>query len=78
MSKDIKAEIHRLIDSIEDNTVLQIVAEDIAYYAANKDIPDDLDSMQIQELNEAIGEADNGDTIAWIDFKSTMNEWKKE
>ena len=77
MTEDIKSKIYRLLDSIEDENILQMVAEDITYYAAGKDIMDDLDADQQQELNEAIREADNKDTIDWNDFVKEMNEWKK-
>ena len=77
MRENVKFEIHKLIDSIEDETVLQMLAEDIAYYASKKDIVDDLNKDQQQELNEAIAEANNGETIDWKNFKNEMNEWKK-
>lgn len=77
MRENVKFEIHKLIDLIEDETVLQMLAEDIAYYASKKDIVDDLNKDQQQELNEAIAEADNGETIDWKNFKNEMNEWKK-
>lgn len=77
MAEDIKSKIYRLIDSIDDETVLQMVAEDITYYAGEKDIMDDLDADQQQELDEAIREVDNKETIEWKDFVNEMNEWKK-
>jgi len=77
MNEDVKLKIYRLIDSIEDEAVLQIVAEDIQYYTGNKDIIDDLDQEQQRELDNAVSEADNGETLSWDDFKKEMNEWKK-
>ncbi len=77
MSKEVKSKIYQLIDSIEDENILQIVMEDVAYYASNKDITDELNKEQLKELDEAISEADNNDTIDWEDFKKEMNEWKK-
>ena len=77
MSKEVKSKIYQLIDSIEDENILQMVMEDVAYYASNKDITDELSEEQNKELDEAISEADNNETIDWDDFKKEMNEWKK-
>jgi len=77
MSKEVKSKIYQLIDSIEDESILQMVMEDVAYYASNKDITDELSEQQKKELDEAISEADNNETIDWNDFKKEMNEWKK-
>jgi len=54
-----------------------MVMEDVAYYASNKDITDELNEEQSKELDEAISEADNNETIDWDEFKKEMNEWKK-
>jgi hypothetical protein len=32
---------------------------------------------QLKELDKAIEEADNKETISWGDFKKEMKEWKK-
>jgi hypothetical protein len=77
MSKEVKSKIYQLIDSIEDESILQMVMEDVAYYVNNKDITDELSEQQKKELDEAISEADNNETIDWNDFKKEMNEWKK-
>ena len=77
MNEEVRSKIYRLVDSIEDENVLQMVMEDVAYYAGKKDIIDDLDADQLKELNEAVTEADNNETIDWNDFKKEMNEWKK-
>lgn len=77
MANKLKSKLFHLIDSIEDENVLQMLMEDITYYANKKDIIDELDKNQLAELNEAIAEVDNNDTIDWEDFKKEMNEWKK-
>lgn len=76
MSEEVKSKLHLLIDSIEDENVLQMVMEDVAWYANKKDIIDDLNEVELKELDEAISEADNNETIDWKDFKKEMNEWK--
>ncbi|CAN5327166.1 hypothetical protein BH20BAC1_BH20BAC1_24960 [soil metagenome] len=77
MSEGVKSKIYQLIDSIEDENILQMVMEDVAYYAGNKDITDELSKEQLKELDEAISEADNNETTDWNDLKKEMNEWKK-
>lgn len=76
MSEDVKNRIHEMIDTITDQSVLQMVAEDIQYYAGNKDIVDELDAEQLRELDNAIREADNNETTSWDEFKKEMAEWK--
>lgn len=77
MSKEVKSKIYQLVDAIEDENILQMVMEDVAYYASDKDITDELTKEQLKELDDAIFEADNNETINWSDFKKEMNEWKK-
>ena len=76
MSNEVKSKIYQLIDSIEDENILQMVMEDVVYYAGKKDITDELSKEQLGELDESISEADNNETIVWHDFKNEMNEWK--
>ena len=52
--------------------------QDVACYASNKNITDELSKEQLKELDEAISEADSNDTIDWNDFKKEINEWKKD
>jgi hypothetical protein len=77
MSKEVKSKICQLVDSIEDENILQMVMEDVAYYASDKDITAELTKDQLKELDEAISEADKNDTMDWNDFKKEKNEWKK-
>jgi hypothetical protein len=77
MSKEVKSEIYQLIDSIKDENILQMVMEDVAYYARDKNVTDELSKAQLKELDEAISEANRNDTMDWSDLKKEMNEWKK-
>lgn len=77
MSNDVKSKIYQLVESIEDENILQMVMEDVAYYASNKDVADELTKDQLKELDEAISEADKNEITDWNDFKKEMNEWKK-
>jgi len=75
MSKKVKSEIYRLLDTIEDETVLSQVMEDITFYASKKDIIDTLTPEQADELDKAIKEATKKETITLNEFKKEMNEW---
>lgn len=67
-----------MLESIEDEVVLNQVMEDVAFYTSNMDIVDNLNAEQVNELDKAIEEADNKETITWEDFKKEMNEWRKK
>ena len=77
MNETVKAEISHMLDEIEDEDILFMIKEDIAYYVGDKDIVDDLTEEQLQELDEAIKETDSGKTTSWEDFKKEMEGWKK-
>lgn len=78
MSKAVKAKIYKLLEGIEDEAVLNQVMEDVAFYATKKDIVNELGPDQLKELDKAIKEADNKETISWDDFKKEIKEWKKK
>lgn len=60
-----------------DKAVLNQLMEDVVFYANKKDMLDGLNADQLKELDKAIEEADNKETIPWNDFKKETNEWKK-
>ncbi len=51
--------------------------ENAAFNTNKKDIVDELNAEQLEELDKAITEADNKETISWDEFKKDMNEWRK-
>lgn len=67
-----------MLEDIDDDTILNQVMEDVAFYAAKKDIVDELTPAQLEELDEAVKEADNKETITWNEFKKDMSEWRKK
>jgi len=77
MNEDIRAGISRILDSINDENVLYMIKEDVAWYKGDKDILDELDDEQLADLEIGIKEADNNETVSWDDFKKEMGEWKK-
>ncbi|MFC0772547.1 hypothetical protein [Terrimonas alba] len=78
MSKEVKDKINKLLDEIEDEAVLNQLMEEVAFYANKKDIVDQLSPDQLKELDKAIEEVDNKQTISWGDFKKEMKEWRKK
>ncbi len=78
MSKEVKTKIYQLLDNIEDEAVLNQLMEEVTFYSTKKDITDELTPAQLQELDQAIEEADKKETIPWNDFKKEMNEWRKK
>ena len=78
MNRVVKTKISRLLEEIDDEAVLNLLMEEVSFYASKKDIVDGLDERQLKELDEAIEEADNKETISWEDFKKEIDEWRKK
>lgn len=78
MDEDIKLKIIKILDGIDEENVLMQVMEDVAFYAAEKDIIDDLSASQLEDLDDAINQANNKDVIHWNDFKNEINEWRRK
>ncbi len=79
MSKAEKSKrIVELLECIEDEVVLTQVMEDVAFYASKKDIVDELNAEQLNELDKAIEEANKNETISWNAFKNEMTEWRSK
>ena len=73
--KQLKEELHQLIDQIDDEQVLQTLNEDIVPYVTQKD-DESLTAQQQQELEEAIVAADDGETVSFDEFKASMDKWR--
>ena len=78
MSQEVKSKIYELLDSIQDESTLMQVMEDVTFYASKKDVSESLTPTQFSELEEAINEADSNETISWNDFKNDLDEWRKK
>ena len=79
MSKAEKSKrIVELLECIDDEVVLNQVMEDVAFYATKKDIADELNAEQLNDLDKAIEEANNNETISWNAFKNEMTEWRSK
>ncbi len=73
--KQLKEELHQLIDSIDDEQVLQTLNEDIVPYVTQKN-DESLTAQKQQELEEAIAAADKGETVSFDEFKAGMDKWR--
>lgn len=78
MKSDTKSKIYKILDEIHDASILNMVMENITFYANETDILDELSEQQLTELNQAIKEADNEETISLDDFKNEINKWKRK
>jgi hypothetical protein len=78
MADSTKEKIYQLLSDIEDENVLNQLMQDVSFYASRNDSVNELTPNQMQELDMAIKEADERDTINWDDFKKELNEWRKK
>jgi hypothetical protein len=77
--RKVKEELHKLIDSIEDENALNILREDIIPYILKNrsgETGEELSDEQMKELEEALAEADKGETISFDEFKEQMDKWR--
>ena len=78
---EIKAELHKKIDSIDDEYTLNVLNEDIVPYVIEnrtkeKDDEDDLTDEQWEELEEAIQQVKDGKTISWEEYLNSTQQWR--
>ena len=79
--EEIKAELHKKIDSIDDEYILNVLNEDIVPYVIEnrtkeKDDEDDLTDEQWEELEEAIQQVKDGKTISWEEYLNSTQQWR--
>jgi phage terminase small subunit len=72
--EELKEQLYKLIDSIDDEQVLLVLNEEVVPYVVEGKGPE-LSGEQLHELDEAIKEADEGNTISYQEFKKNMDEW---
>ena len=78
--KQLKEELHKLIDSIEDEHTLNVLNEDVVPYvienrSADTDASSELNEEEENELNVAIKEADNGETVSLEELLKATERW---
>lgn len=78
MSKEEKVKLLETIDAIEDPALLSQIMSNVAFFVSETDIIDDLTPAQLTQLDEAIAEADAGQTLSLAAFKKEMGEWRSK
>ena len=79
--EDLKKELHALIDTIDDEHILNVLNDDIVPYVIENrtkekdEEEDDLTPEEEKELAEAIRQADAGETMTFDEFKQKMSGW---
>lgn len=67
-----------MLESINDESLLNQVREDVEFYVTKRDITDSLTSRQMKELDLALAQADKKQVTSWSDFKKEIAGWKKK
>lgn len=79
---NLKQQLHSLIDSIEDEQILKVLAEDIVPFVMNShtenenSADDDLSTEQMAELEAAYKKMEAGEIAAMADFREAMSKWR--
>jgi hypothetical protein len=78
--EELKKELHQLIDSIDDEHILNVLNEDVVPYVLDnrtKELDeDDLTEEQEKELEKAIKEADAGETVSFEEYLKATARWR--
>ena len=74
----LKKELTKLIDETNDEELLSMVKEDMAFYktAKDADVTDNLSAKQIKELKELATEPDEKDTMTLDEFNKATDKWR--
>ncbi len=80
--EELKKELHARIDSIEDEHILNVLNDDIVPYVIenrtkeNDEEDDYLTEEQERELEEAIRQADAGETVTAEEYLNATARWR--
>lgn len=80
--EELKQELYKLIDSIDDEHILNVLNEDIVPYVIENrtkemdEAGDDLSEEQLQRLDAAVRQAEEGKTITLDEFNRRMAGWR--
>ncbi len=74
----LKKELTKLIDETNDEGLLSMVKEDIAFYKTSKDVDvtDSLSDEQLKELEQLAAEPDEKDTMTLSEFNKATDKWR--
>lgn len=77
MLSDIKNEVLTLVQSIENEDLLQLLKADIEFFNEPEvDITDDLSAEDLDELRELANERDTKDSLSEEEFKQLTDRWR--
>lgn len=77
MSKDeLKQKIHRLVDEIEDEKILNMLYEDAVEYQSSSDVEDELTDDQWAEIEEGLRQIENGEFITQEEMLEKFRQWR--
>jgi predicted transcriptional regulator len=75
--QSIKNQFHKLIDSIDDESVLQLLYEDAVEYSKVSDVADDeLTEDQMAEIKEGLRQIENGEFTTHEEMLEKIKAWK--
>ncbi len=74
----LKKELTKLIEETNDEEILSMVKEDMAFYktSKSKDITDSLSDEQVKELEKLASEPDEKDTMTLKEFNKATDKWR--
>lgn len=83
--EELKKKLHELIDNIDDEHTLSVLNDDVVPYVIENrtkeaddeadEAEDNLTEEQLKKLDDAIKEADRGETISDEEFRKAMARW---
>jgi len=77
MVTDIKKEVLQLVQTIDDEQLLQLLKADIVYFTeSGNDIAGDLQPADKEELQALADEPDTLDTLSEEEFINTTAKWR--
>ena len=73
----LKKELAKLIEETNDEELLSLVKEDIAFYKTKEtDITDSVSDEQVKELEKLASEPVNKDTMTLKEFNKATDKWR--
>ena len=78
MSKEeLKQKIHRQVDEIEDEKILNMLYEDAVEYKTSSDVVDELTDEQWAEIEEGLRQVENGEFMTQEEMLEKFRQWRK-
>ena len=75
--EELKKQLHSYIDLIEDEETLLILNDTMAAYATETDTDDELTPEQLEGIDKALRQIDEGDVVSHEEVMKMSHEWLK-